>query len=302
MKDSHPRLSCSRLLASLALSYAAVWSCNRAIPGLREVLSDDRVRDEFGSIIDNAKALLLEEYGMEYSTGPVTEEEQSWGLGGEGLTNMESSDCARMLLREFSKYPPEELYDLGIKKVRCIKNLSYQEKESFGGLSRGDTLVIEYETEKDATSQLTEDFFTNHGLHHEVWHHILWKMGIDPTDELTWSGLNVNGLSSYIGQERLDQLLVEMDSGKDLIDLTWPVGFISAYAMVNPEEDMAEMAGALIAHPYATRVHTTRDVIIYLKAERIKELFFAWSNGKMDRGYWDDLDMGWVKDGYWDNK
>lgn len=81
-----------------------------------------------------------------------------------------------------------------------------------------------------------------------------------------------------------------------------PAGFIRVYGMKNIFEDRATVAEVLLTDPKRLKKMTINDPLLSKKVADLKQRFYKISNGKMDEQYWQDLEHGNVKEGYWDKK
>ncbi|MFH0776154.1 MAG: hypothetical protein V1936_00885 [Patescibacteria group bacterium] len=248
-------------------------------------------------------ALTIRAYGKEI-TGVADQEkslEAKYGIDIETeLFKSETTGCKRYSIKNLElalakigqwmgRYPAVFLQNSGLKKIFVFdnwfdieKNDSGTVKHSIGGRSFGNG-----EIGINGSDEST--------IHHELFHCIDFHYAGSSKGDETWGvrahGVNYRGL---YGRSGTDFLRHGNRSGAR------PEGFVRIYGKEGGiDEDQATIVEALMTNQPVLEF-ISQDPALAEKVKMIKEFYYALSDGRMDRKFWDDLKNGVeINDAYW---
>jgi hypothetical protein len=226
----------------------------------------------------------------------------------EKLNLLEAAASLRTLRQELGKYPQAFLTFCHLRQLRLVKVLHAQEPYSQTEACFTGKIYHEDRTLYLATSG--EGPYALKGtLHHELFHlsdieqiqrdsqagrfcNLQWAPVIyRRIYDSEWAVLNPQGEEAYIGPAVFVDSVHEQENALE--------GFVLPIGKINPWEDRATIAGALMVDPKAAYEKAQQDRIVDAKLKRIKAFYKKRSRGKMDESYFADLVAGKVTEGYW---
>ena len=226
----------------------------------------------------------------------------------EKLNLLEAAASLRTLRQELGKYPQAFLTFCHLRQLRLVKALDAQEPYFQAEACLSGKIYHEDRTVYLATSG--EGPYALKGtLHHELFHlsdieqiqrnlqvgrfcdrqwaPVIYQRIYDSE----WEELNPQGEKAYIGPAVFVHSVHRQENALE--------GFVLAIGKMDPWEDRATIAGALMADPKAAYEKAQQDKIVDAKLKRIMTFYKERSKGKMDESYFADLIAGKVTEGYW---
>lgn len=189
--------------------------------------------------------------------------------------------------QELGMYPPEFVRFCRLSHVRFSETLSLSDHAYWQGNRKLGGLAI-------STGQM---YLTSNGgketIHHEIFHRADQESN-DPwlKKEKRWRKLNRRNKMPYI-----HSIYWKMNA-TDRNRLPFP-GYASPYGRVDAREDRATVQELLMTDPQEASERAMEDPVFYQKLGLVMLDLCRWSNGKMNRQYFNDLFNGEVQAGYW---
>ena len=241
-------------------------------------------RKDLEQSIQENKRFLEDKYMFRVEMGPLRNWEIKDSISGKELSLAEKNNLLIEMREELSKYPPDYV-NLWCNplEVRLLSEIVMggldvsgfqKEKEIYIGRTKGTLLFY-----LDSRSTIHHEFF-----------HAADKAYIENED---WNKLNKDGKNSYL-RNYYDSLSAAVYLANR------PKGFSNVYGLKNEFEDRATIVDDLMIEPEALEEIAQGDSVLNKKIRKIKDYFLKFSNGKMNKKYWDDLKEERVDEKYWD--
>ncbi len=214
-------------------------------------------------------------------------------LSADGLSAGEARDVLHWVTSEVSKYPPELIKKYNIRRLYLVKNyVDGTDKNIRGGTFRhpdNSTTIILSPNEVNSRNNPL-NYFENPQVqfHHELFHAADVCFGTHTIDD-EWVQLNPRGKLTYIGEAWHNML-------------SRPQGCSEPYGLSDLSEDKATIVKDMIFDPQKCLGLCLEDEVYAKKVALLKARLENWSNGLMNKKYWQDLADGKVDQRYWQTK
>jgi hypothetical protein len=228
------------------------------------------------------------------------------------LSLPEAEDIIVMIREELGKYPPEFLQKLHLSHFRVAKSLTSTVKRPSERLLKIAGL---------ADRKTWQIYFAPHDLplpaqrrviHHEIFH--MAESYEDIQNELRRSKIPIGGrlLAKRVVKNRYHSWSHDNPQYTPYLRDKYNIfagrefhyqpilGHALRYGTMNESEDKATIADHLMTDPQSLidRARRTNDTVLLRKIDHIQAFYNKWTQGKMDREYFEDLAEGRVSEGY----
>ncbi len=247
--------------------------------------------------IREAENFLRATYAVSASGDCISYEEAATGLSGRELSRRHYAQALGRLSRELEKYPDDAITKLRIRNLRLVEELYVGGKRRGGctNLRRGTSeTVIDIFISADRQyrkgfvfSLFAERPADAEKIHHELYH--AWRLA-EPektVDDEKWSRINPGGKKAYVESMEVAE------------SLWFRRGFACPYGMLNPRDDRATVAELLMSNPWHANFISRRDSVLEAKIRQVKKDYDAWTDGRIDRKYWETAALGPIDRKYW---
>jgi hypothetical protein len=224
---------------------------------------------------------LLEEIAKQFEIGVVADAPEFpvktvHGLiEGKAAAPKSVQRYARLLHREFGRYPTSAVRRTGLKQIILCADLS------FGGQKRTaipdfehDTLYLDIERASyDRNYQIQV-------LHHEFFHVIDYADDGLVYEDKDWASLNPSDFAYGSGGRNAQNV-----ADTNVLTDRYP-GFLNHYSTTGVEEDKAEIFARLIVEPAMVKQRAESDPVLRAKIEKMESLVRKFSD-EMDEEFWE---------------
>ena len=268
--------------------------------GFFDKTSNDASETDFKKILADLR-FIKARYGLLPKMHKITSVDES-RVRGEKMTFQDAVEAVTVLREELGKYPPDMIKKSGITHFRILERMTDDNYPDSSNITL-QGLASEAGGVYVANGNNDQIFRTN--IHHELWHRLEYQRFEfkDAIPFLKWldnfldSRLD-SGWNSINSQYNLSY---QQEAWRSLPAGIRPVGFTQKYGTKNSHEDRASFAEDMMTNWRDLMGLRQGDKALNAKVDQMITLFEEFSDGRMNKQFFQDLSSGKVNEEYWDN-
>ena len=247
------------------------------------------------SDVQKAIAEIKKSYGIEITVGEPSDR----STFAENPNTKELKEALLVLVEELFKYPPKYFDgdDKKVLRINIVKNLrigtySFYNTNSLSGQadSHRDIMLLDVENIENSRSLVRET------IHHELFH--LYDEGSASVErDKFWREVSSRGACSGYFDLSYSDYFSKVDK------LSESPCFVSLYGQNSPAEERAVLAERIMIpnehKAFLDRIRVLKNSeeagdseaakILLMKLKLMKQYYYNWSDGKMDKKYWENM-------------